>query len=195
MKTKLMAVSTILLMVLMIAGGTMAWFNSSTGTINNEFKMGTVDVVVVEEFPEEGYNKVTTIEPYTKNVRVQSLGSKKTYVRVRLVPQWSDPSLPVSNVQLTFAGDMGEYWYDNTKVDGYYYYKYYLTKEKPETSDLLASVKFTELGPEYDEATFTLKVVAEGVQITNNAYQDVWGLGDLPYNIVDPNPYTRPDTP
>ena len=38
MKTKLMAVSTILLMVLMIAGGTMAWFNSSTGTINNEFK-------------------------------------------------------------------------------------------------------------------------------------------------------------
>ena len=48
--------------------------------------MGTVDVVVVEEFPEEGYNKVTTIEHHTKNVRVQSLGSKKTYVRVRLVP-------------------------------------------------------------------------------------------------------------
>ena len=181
MKAKTLAISTIVLILVLIAGATMAWFIHSPPAIANGFTMGTVEVIVVEEFPNGGYGEVTAGETYTKNVQVQSLGTKNTYVRVRLVPEWSDSSLPVSNVQLNMANNSD--WILHS--DGYYYFKYYLTTNQL-TSKLLESVTFTELGPEYEEEVFTLKVVAEGVQITHEAWEDVWGLSELPFNPNQP---------
>ena len=176
MKAKTLAISTIVLIVLIVAGATMAWFTTDANA-SNKFKMGTVDVIVVEEdFPDGGYSEVTTGVTYTKNVQVQSIGTKKTYVRVRLVPEWSDPSLPVSNAILNLADN--EDWILHT--DGYYYFKYYLTTNQL-TSKLLEKVTFTELGSEYNGKIFTLKVVAEGVQITHEAWKVVWGLNELPF--------------
>lgn len=179
MKKKTIVVSMILLAVMIIAGGSMAWLLSNPGEAVNQFEMGTVKVEVVEE----GFTDISGAEAitYDKNVQVRSLGSKRTYVRVRLVPEWSNPSLPVSNVQLNLASNSD--WMLHT--DGYYYFKYYLT-ENEITSLLLDSVTFTELGPEYEGATFTLKVVAEGVQITNEAWKDVWGLANLPFTPEQP---------
>lgn len=176
MKAKTLAISTIVLIVVLIAGATMAWFFHSPAAIANEFTMGTVKVIVVEEFPDGGYSEVITGETYTKNVQVKSLGTKNTYVRIRLVPEWSDPNLPVSNVQLNMVNNSD--WVLHT--DGYYYFEYYL-KTNQLTSKLLESVTFAELGPEYGDAVFTLKVVAEGVQITHEAWKDVWGLNNLPF--------------
>lgn len=181
MKAKTLAISTIVLIVVLIAGVTMAWFIHSPPAIANEFTMGTVDIIVVEEFPDGGYGEVKNGETYTKNVQVKSLGSKNTYVRVRLVPEWSDPSLPVSNVQLNVANNND--WILHS--DGHYYFKYYLVTNQL-TSKLLESMTFTELGPEYEGAVFTLKVVAEGVQITHEAWKNVWGLNSLPFTPNQP---------
>lgn len=174
MKKKLIAMSTVLLVALLMAGGSMAWFSAKADEATNEFTLGTVKVKIVEEGFEDLENVTATT--YDKNVQVQSLGTKRTYVRVRLVPQWSDPSLPVSNVVLNLAspGD----W--KLHSDGYYYFQYYLT-ENQITSKVLESVTFTSLPPEYEGASFTLKVVAEGVQITHEAWQNVWGLTSLPF--------------
>jgi hypothetical protein len=179
MKKQVMAISTILLIVLSV-GITSAWFLASASRAN-EFKMGTVKVKVVEE----GFEDLENVEAtsYNKNVQVKSLGTKRTYVRVRLVPGWSNPSLPVSNVMLNLAGNSDWILY----TDGYCYYKYYLT-ENQETSLLLQSVTFTELGKEYEGETFKLHVLAEGVQITNNGWQDVWGLTSLPFTPGIPKP-------
>jgi predicted ribosomally synthesized peptide with SipW-like signal peptide len=174
MKRKIIAVSTILLVALLIVGASMAWFTDTSAEEANEFQMGTVQVKVVEEGFEDLENVIATT--YNKNVQVQSLGTKKTYVRVRLVPEWSVPSLPVSNVELNLADNSDWMLQD----DGHYYFKYYLEKDDT-TSPLLESVTFTELPPEYEGATFTLKVVAEGVQITHEAWKDVWGLENLPF--------------
>ncbi|OLS02180.1 SipW-dependent-type signal peptide-containing protein [Tissierella creatinophila] len=174
MKKKSIILSIALLIAILIAGGSLAWFTSSPSAEVNKFKMGTVKVKVVEEGFENLENvKATT---YTKNVQVQSLGTKRTYVRVRLVPEWSDPSLPVSNVVLNL--NLGNW--TTKQPDGYYYFKYYL-KENEITSKLLESVTFTSLPPEYEGKVFTLKVVAEGVQITNGAWKDVWGINTLPF--------------
>lgn len=175
MKRKSIILSIIILIAIMIAGGSLAWFTSSPNEAVNEFKLGTVKVEVMEP----GFTNLQTVstgETYAKNVQVKSLGTKRTYVRVRLVPEWSDPSLSVSNVQLNLnTGDWTE-----KQADGYYYFKYYLT-EGQETSFLLNSVTFTDLPEEYSEKKFTLKVVAEGVQITHEAWKDVWGLTALPF--------------
>lgn len=178
MKTRLIAVSTILVLVLLIAGVSMAWFSSNKATAH-EFKMGTVDVEVVEEGFTDVSGAIATT--YEKNVQVRSVGTKNTYVRVRLVPEWSDPSLPVSNVQLN--GNNNEDWILHS--DGHYYFKYYLTQNQV-TSLVLNSVTFTELGEEYEGATFRLHVIAEGVQITHEAWRDTWGLNSLPFTPNQP---------
>ncbi len=176
MKKKSIVISTIL-MVLLISGISYAWFTSSTN-IKNKFEMGTVEVRVVEPDWEDIENAVAI--KYDKNVRVESLGSKRTYVRVRLVPYWSDSSLSVSNVRLNLANN-SDWKYE----DGYYYFKYYLN-EGEVTSLLLDSIEFTELGPEYGGERFSLKVVAEGVQISNDGWKQVWGLSQLPFNPNQP---------
>ena len=175
MKKKIIAISMIFLAVLTVAGGSMAWLLSNPGEAVNQFEMGTVKVQVVEEGFTDINDAVATV--YDKNVQVRSLGTKRTYTRVRLVAEWSEPSLPVSNVVLNLAAN-GDW--TGKQADGYYYFKYYL-KENEITSLLLDSVTFTELGSEYEGATFTLKVVAEGVQITHEAWKDVWGLTSLPF--------------
>lgn len=171
MRKKIVAVSTIILIALMTTM-VFAWF-ISTESVANKFKMGTINVEVLEP----GFENLTDIKVknYPKNVQVASRGTKKTYVRVRLIPEWSDPSLPVSNVQLNLAANSDWVYYE-----GYYYYTNYLTQNEI-TSLLLESVTFTELGPEYEGAVFTLKVVAEGAQITNNAWMDIWGISKLPF--------------
>lgn len=175
MKSKRLAISTIILVILLVAGTTLSWFTTGDAK-TNEFKMGTVKVKVIEEGFENIENATAT--KYDKNVQVQSLGTKRTYVRVRLIPEWSNPSLAVSNVQLNIANN-GD-WILHT--DGYYYFIYYLTQNQI-TSKLLESVTFTDLGPEYEGATFSLHVLAEGVQITHEAWKDVWGLTDLPFAV------------
>lgn len=180
MKKKIIVVLVVLLIATIIAGGSMAWLTSNPDEATNEFQMGTVEVEVVEEGFTDISGAIATT--YEKNVQVRSLGTKRTYTRVRLVPEWSNPSLPVSNVvlNLSTSGDWTE-----KQSDGYYYFKYYLT-ENQITSLLLESVTFTELGSEYEGETFTLKVVAEGVQITHEAWKDIWGLTSLPFIPEEP---------
>ena len=177
MKRKGIVVSTIVLIVL-IVGVSSAWFLDSETKVN-EFKMGTVEVEVLEP----GFKDITGAEEetYEKKVNVISKGTKSTYVRVRLIPEWSEPSLPVSNVVLNLAQNSD--WVDGG--DGYYYFKYYLTQGQ-ETSPLLESVTFTTLGPEYSDKTLTIKAVAEGVQITHEAWKDVWAIKSLPFEPEQP---------
>lgn len=171
MRKKLVAVSTIVLIVSLI-GVSLAWF-LSTESQADRFEFGTIEVQVLEP----GFNDISGAEvgTYEKNVKVVSLGTKKTYVRVRLVPEWSEPSLPVSNVVLNLAPNS-----DWVYSDGHYYFKYYLTQDQ-ETSLLLDSVTFTDLGPEYQGETLTIKAVAEGAQTTHEAWKDIWGITSLPF--------------
>lgn len=182
---------TILISLLLVAcfamGATYAWFTYAEAK-ENIFAMGTVEVEVVETFEEVGNAQVGS--SYSKSVQVISHGSKKTYVRVMLLPEWSNPSLPVSNVVLELADN--EDWVLHT--DGYYYFQYYLTAGQS-SSPLLASVSFTALGPEYTGKFLTIKVVAEGVQTTHDAWKEVWGLDTLPFTQDKPYVPIAPDQP
>lgn len=176
MKKKLITLSTITLMIL-IVGVSLAWFLSSESKAN-EFNFGTIKVEVLEP----GFSDITDAEvgSYQKNIKVNSLGSKRTYVRVRLVPEWSENSLPTSNVQLNLASNS-----DWVYSDGYYYFKYYLT-ENQETSLLLNSITITSLTPEYSGKTLTIKAVAEAAQITHEAWKDIFGISTLPFTPEQP---------
>ena len=85
---------------LLVVGGTAAWFGSTPESKTNQFTAGTVVIEVEESFtPPTAWQPGETA---TKEVSVKSIGTKGVYVRVALTPVWSDSSLPIDNVQLTF---------------------------------------------------------------------------------------------
>lgn len=174
MKKKYILIFTIILISLLVSGDTMAWFTHSIST-SNEFIMGTVQVEVLDfDFKDISHSQKE--KEYQTEIKVANRGSQDTYVRVRLIPQWSNSSIPIPNVEVKL-GDNSDW----VKADdGYYYYRYYLTKEH-ETQPLLVNI---ELGSEYKDQNFKLKVVAEGVQINKKAWQKVWGINNLPFTPV-----------
>ncbi len=159
MKKKLTIFSTILLISLMVAGGTLSWFAFGSDLSIAEPKMGTVDVDVINSS--------------LKNIKVKNSGSNEIYIRVRLIPQWDDQSLSVANVKIKITDN----WIEK---DGYYYYKHKV-KRNERTANLIRDIIYTDLTEEYEGARFTLEVIAEGVQSTNEAWKDTWSINSLPF--------------
>ncbi len=146
MKKRIITISMILLISIMIAGGSMAWLTSSPEEGVSEFKMGTVEVEVLRSGND--------------SVQIQNTGTSQAYVRARVIPKWSKSNLSVSNVDIYVASG------DWEKRDGHYYYKYPLEPGEI-TPNLVDGVRIGELTEEYKGAEFTLKVAAEGFQQVN----------------------------
>jgi|SRR5690554_3087799 len=160
MKNKFIAFSTMLLVSIMVAGGTFAWFTSSPESSLTKAEMEIVKVEVVGNGLE--------------NIGVRNLGTSETYIRVLLVPQWSDHSLSVSNVDIDINTS------DWAEEAGYYYYRNKLGV-RAETTNIVNDISINGMTPEYEGQSFTVKVVAEGVQSANEAWKDVWGIDSLPF--------------
>lgn len=179
MKKKLMLMSTILLISIGVAGNTFSWFSASSNKSEEISIISTIGVEVLEK-NSKSLSNIKTKE-YTKNIKVKSLGTGETYIRVRLIPEWSNHNLSISNVKLNLSNNSDWIFHK----DGYYYFKYYLN-ENQITSELIKSITFTSLPAEYDGENFTLKVVAEGVQKNNKALKTVWGIDKLPFTADKP---------
>ena len=110
MKNKIIIFSAIFLISMMVAGGTFSWFTSSPDALFTNAEMGIVKVEVMENGIED--------------IRVKNLGTSDSYIRVRLVPQWSNPNLSIGNIDININDDEWE------NLDGYYYYTKLLSKEE-----------------------------------------------------------------
>lgn len=161
-------VSFIMLLVLGVAlatGETLGFFKLSSEPLENNFEVGTVKVEIHQKTSED--------------IRIENLGNSLAYVRVMLIPMWSDGSLSVDNVELmlnTLDWVKGE--------DGYLYYKSELIGGEI-TSSIIKDVKVNGLEPIYEGETLTVKILAEGVQKANKGWVDVWGIDSLPFDSDD----------
>lgn len=178
-KRNIMMFSVIALAIALVAGGTMAWFTSTPEAIDNVFAAGTVEI----EVNENGFEDLTNVNPgdtHEKEVTIISNGSKQTYVRVSLTPEWigaDELELPLLNDNIAVASfEIGDDWIDGG--DGYYYYKFILDDEDNETTPLITEVVFNgpAMNNDYQGATFTLTVSADAVQASNYAFRDVWSI-------------------
>ena len=174
------------LAALMVVGGTLAWFTSEA-EVTNTFTAGTVEIEVLEKGETEDITNWNPGDTTDYDVSVKSLGSKQTYVRVKLEPVWYDgdeeAEVDENNVELTLAEDWEDYW---VLADGWYYYKNILG-EDDETSLLLDEVhlKGEETDNKYQGLTLKIKVEAQAVQASNKAYQDAWGINSLPDGVEE----------
>jgi predicted ribosomally synthesized peptide with SipW-like signal peptide len=175
------------LAALLIIGGTMAWFTATAEPVTNEFTAGTVEISINDVYAvETNWNPGDTT---TKEISIVNEGTKCAYVRVKLTPEWGnivedefvvDSSLGTGNVTLNWNET------DWMKQGDYYYYMSTLPANG-ETELLLNSVtlKGLETGNEYQGKVFRIVVKADAVQCTNDAYKDVWGMTNLPWENGD----------
>ncbi len=171
MKNKKMILgSSILLVVLLVIGGTMAWFTASTDPVENKFKAGTLEIEVEETFDEEAAQNVNPGDSYEKLVKVNNIGSKKAFVRLKLVADFEGLPTTVATYPILNG------WVLHT--DGYYYYPAEIAVGGA-TPNIIEAVTFAGagMGNEYQGKKFTLSVTdIEAIQVTNGAALAQWGV-------------------
>lgn len=157
------------LLFCVIAGMTtyaiVAWFMDADN-VTNVVRAGSIETVVEEEFnpPDEILKGV----PYTKNVKIKNVGEAPCFVRVKV--EFSD-SMAGDYCTLDYNTADWEY---NT-ADGYYYYKYPLTKNEL-TSSLFASVTLNDASPKESMTDFDILIYQESYQSNGfgGDYREAW---------------------
>jgi hypothetical protein len=106
-----------LLVVILIAGVTLAWLEAQSEPLLNTFGTAEITCTVVETFS----------DGTKSDVSIRNTGTMDAYIRVALIPVWKDGSqiagLPASlnDCTMEWSGGYGSVWVVGT--DGYYYCK------------------------------------------------------------------------
>ncbi len=174
-KRTTMLIMSMTLAVLLIAGGTFAWFTATADPVVNEFQAGTLIMSVEECFNACDARNVNPGDCIQKHVRFHNDGTKRMFVRVDLEEIFMDMTGANLDPDGIVSYDLGPNWVLHT--DGYYYYT--LEVEAGDvTEEIISEVCFD--GPAMDNtyqgSKFTLTVKSEAIQVTNGAAEDVWGI-------------------
>lgn len=225
-RKKIVALIMGALLAVGIIGGSLAYFTSQD-MVQNKFQTtgdrenDGSDIKIVENFDEEGANKVEPGTTITKHVQVKNTDEYNQLIKVKFevkllnkqgeevdqvntykyegttesgamakVPTTITTNDLKNNLTATFANekivntlpsDNAKMWYnkDNTNtLDSEYFYLGYVEPDKF-TEDILKSVQLKpEAGIEYKEIKFEVKVIADGVQASNNAFSSVFNVAE-----------------
>lgn len=182
-KWKIIALSTVLACLSIVASGTLAYFTASE-TAHNVITSGGV-AIQLHEFSERGneelvpWQDVDGVMPgaeISKIVTVENTGASDAWVRVKVdktitlargVQGTPDLSLVVLDINPT----------DWTEQGGYYYYNDPLAPSET-TPPLFTIVTFDpKMGNEYQGSTAHIDVKADAVQVANNGETVLDALG------------------
>lgn len=182
MKKKIISFALVISVLAMLATGTAAYFTAE-GTATNVFTTGKIDVDVVEttliDGEEADYEKILdkdgklAVMPsvtVSKIVKVEAQPEcADAYIRVKvdkaidMADDASNPNLDLIEIRFN-AGETGDW----TEKDGWYYYKGTI-KAGEKTEMLFDTVTFSkDMGNEYQNATATINITAQAVQVAHN---------------------------
>ena len=185
MKKKIISLALVICALAMLATGTAAYFTAE-GTATNVFTTGKIDVAVVEttliDGEEADYEKILDKDgklPVMPSVTVSKIvkveaqpESAEAYIRAKVdveiqmaetTEETSNPNLDLIEIRFN-AGETGDW----TEKDGWYYYNGTI-KAGEKTEMLFDTVSFSEnMGNEYQNATATIKITAQAVQVAHN---------------------------
>ena len=159
---------SLLLVIGMVVGGTVAWLSTKSAPITNTFLPSHVSCSVTEEF--NGTTK--------SNVNVINTGDIDAYIRVKLVTyRVNDEGDHIGGIAKIPDFKPGAGWVKNG--DYYYYTKPVAPDEQPETS-LIDSITLTGSYDDADDADGgkqVIEVMAEAIQSTPaKAVTEAWGV-------------------
>lgn len=169
-KAILLVVSLLLVMALSI-GGSLAWLTTSTAPVVNTFTPGDVTTTVVEEIDNGVKN----------NVQIQNTGSVEAYVRAQVIVTWQNDSGNVNAIApkegtdytIIWSGTTGENptWFQG--ADGYYYCK------APVVAGGTTAVLFTDCKPVDGKApqgyNLCVEILSSAIQaVPATTVESVW---------------------
>ena len=170
-KRSLVLVVSVLVLLLAVAGGTLAWLTAQD-SVNNTFTPAHVTCTVEETF--NGTEKT--------NVQIKNTSDIPAYIRAYIVVTWKDADdaddnvygkLPVEGTDYTMTMSSGTAWKKGS--DGYYYYTD-AVDSKGKTGVLIKSC--TEItGKAPVGCNLSVEIMAEAIQsVPEEAVEDAWGV-------------------
>ena len=116
-KRKMTLLVSVFIITFLITGGTLAFLNAQTNSVNNIFTPGKVSTSINETF---GHN-------VKSNVSIKNTGNVTAYIRAAVVVTWQDndgnvaPATPIENEDYTIAYKLSEDGWVKSS-DGFYYW-------------------------------------------------------------------------
>ena len=174
-KKKVFMLALVVICLAILACGTAAYFTDDVRT-RNVITTGDVEIDLLEwadadetvPFPENGVSGVMPGMSVTKIVRVKNTGTAAAFVRVKAekAVRLAQDVVGQTNPDLITLNIDREHW---TEQDGWFYYCEAVAPGT-QTAPLFTAVSFAglEMGNLYQNATATVEVFAQAVQVKNN---------------------------
>ena len=166
MKRSLVLVVSLLALLLVVAGGTLAWLTAQD-SVSNTFTPAHVTCDVEEDF--NGTTK--------EKVSIKNTSDIPVYIRASIVVTWKDPSgnvygqLPVAGTDYTISYGtgwtrQGDYWYCNSEV-----------AVGANTTELISSCTVEEGATIPEGYALSVEIIAEAIQSQPaRAVEDAWDV-------------------
>lgn len=160
-------VLSLVLLLALAVGGTVAWLNARTPKVTNTFTPAHVTCEV-----EEAFDKTTGVKT---DVNVKNTSDIDVYIRVKLVTyRTNDAGQHIGGTTELPAFTLGENWVEK---DGYYYYTLPVAPGKTPAANLADKMTLTASYDDADGGKQALDVMAEAIQsVPEEAVADAWGV-------------------
>lgn len=157
---------SLLLVIGMVVGGTVAWLSTKSAPITNTFLPSKVACEVTESF--NGTVK--------SNVNVKNTGDIDAFIRVKLVSyRTNDAGDHIGGTAELPEFKLGDNW---VWYDGYYYYTLPVAAGGTPNTNLTDSMTLTGSYNDTDGGKQAIDVMAEAIQsVPENAVKAAWGKG------------------
>lgn len=166
-KKSLVLMASILLILAISVGGTLAYLATHTGNVKNTFTPATPDTEITE----------TLTGAVKSNVAVKNNGEVDMYIRARYFVVWRHNGQIVTkpdNVSITITPPTDTQWVEG--ADGYWYYPDAVAPGNS-TSNLIDKAEVKGL-QEVDGYTVDLEILSQAIQAEPaQAVKDAWSSG------------------
>lgn len=183
---KSIIITSVILLLLVAVGTTLAYVFTETGTVNNTFKTSRVSCAVVEKGKEQISGSTVNTNASKDNVQIKNTGDTDAYIRVDVVVNWANADgtrvwaqKPVEDTDYTITYNLSDGWFYGG--DGFYYYS---TPVSPNEltgvliqNAALKSGVTAPIGTDNTQYYLSIEIVASAIQSTPaSTVSDQWGV-------------------
>ena len=180
---KSIIIASVMLLLLVTVGTTLAYIFTETTPVENTFKPSKVSCAVVENGGTPVTGSVTDTGNVKENVQIKNTGDTDAYIRVAVVVNWASAdgscvwAQTPADDDYTITYNLSNGWFNGG--DGFYYYSKAVSPGEStsvlidEAKQLLAAPKGTD-GTQY---YLSIEIVASAIQSTpETVVENQWGI-------------------
>ena len=180
---KSIIITSVMLLLLVTVGTTLAYIFTETTPVENTFKPSKVSCAVVENGGTPVTGSVTDTGNVKENVQIKNTGDTDAYIRVAVVVNWASAdgscvwAQKPADDDYTITYNLSNGWFNGG--DGFYYYSKAVSPGES-TSVLIDEAKQHLAAPKGTDGTqyyLSIEIVASAIQSTpETVVENHWGV-------------------